>query len=140
MVFLQNTEEEILPCFVFSLICSPGNISCPRAAFRNIKTPFGAFIFHSFAPRVGFEPTTIALHLSSCFHKGWTISSSFHSGCEALPIPLSWGSTLLRDSLYTFPAWRGLARDCPFGVSPNSLRFSTEITFGSCVMPAWISL
>ena len=29
------------------------------------------------APRVGFEPTTISLHLSQCFYRGWTISLSF---------------------------------------------------------------
>ena len=52
---------------IISKVCS-----CFNSGAKN-KIAFEAILF--LAPVVGFEPTTISLRLSLCFHKARTISS-----------------------------------------------------------------
>jgi len=92
---------------------------------------------------VGFEPTTHSLHLSLCYHWGWTISSP--TGGARRFVPLN-GTTPKKDSLYTFPRFfknRGLARDYPElveGLPRIHLVFPFRITAKGCVTPPSSSL
>ena len=99
------------------------------------------------APRVGIEPTTNRLHLSSNYLGGWTISSSYSIwNLEArrfeckIYILLPYG--IVSTPSPKFGAWLGIAHDLfvrHLG-SPEFTSFTIYFSVESCVMPDSTSL